>query len=288
MQRGLTGSIAAGLGVGAFALIAPIAAAGSAHAADDDKKACGPVTIEWSIDDKTWSKAGLLGALHTKVSVRIAGDVAKSCSYKVSLASYSAEGPTWKTSGIQRYLGSKTVTLSSAHKSAKLDISKYAPPCFGQIDLYGNDKVYDGKANPLPRYPDAKFPVDLIAGWNGGKECAPPTTKPPTTKPPTSAPPTTKPPTTAPPTTAPPTTTPSSTAPSSSAPPTTKPPTTTPPSEDQRTPETAPPVTGQLAQTGGNSGIKRIAGASVAILVAAVGALLLIGRRPHRSGPRSH
>ncbi|WP_406290200.1 hypothetical protein [Embleya sp. NBC_00896] len=282
MQRSLTGSIAAGLGVGALALVGPIVVAGSAHAADDAKKTCGSATIEWSIDGgKKWSGAGLLGALSTKVSVRIVGEVPKSCQYKVSLAAYSADGPTWKTSGTQRYLGSKTVTLSRDHKTAALDISKHAPPCFGQIDLYGNDKVFDGKANPLPHYPDAKFPVDLIAGWNGGKACAPPTTKPPTTAPPTTTPPTTAPPTTAPPsTTKPPTTKP----PTKSAPPTSATPSTpeSTPTDEQRQPSTDADVPGRLAQTGGN-GVGRIAGASVAVLVAGVGALLLVNRRPRNS-----
>lgn len=284
MQRSLTGSIAAGLGVGALALVGPIVVAGSAHAADDGKKTtCPSVTIEWSIDGgKNWSKAGLLGALSTKVSVRLTGEVPKGCPYYISLASYSADGPTWKTSGTQRYLGSKTVTLSRDHKSAELDISKHAPPCFGQIDLYGNNKVYDGKANPLPHYDDAKYPRDLIAGWNGGKACAPPTTKPPTTAPPTTTPPTTAPPTTAPPTTTkPPTTKP----PTTSAPPTTTAPSTpeTTPTDEQRQPSTAAVVPGELAKTGGGSGIGRIAGASVAILVAGVGALLLVNRRPRNS-----
>ncbi|MYS87387.1 hypothetical protein [Embleya scabrispora] len=282
MQRSPIGSLAVGLGVGALALVGPILVAGSAHATDDAKNTCGSARVEWSIDGgKKWSSAGLLGALATKVSVRVVGEVPKSCSYKVSLAAYSADGPTWKTSGTQRYLGSKTVTLDRDHKSAALDISKHAPPCFGQIDLYGNDKVFDGKANPLPHYPDAKYPLDLIAGWNGGKACAPPTTKPPTTAPPTTTPPTTAPPTTAPPTTTkPPTTKP----PTTSAPPTTA--TSTPestPTDEQRPPSTAADVPGRLAQTGASSGIGRIAGASAAILVAGVGALLLVRRRPGNS-----
>ncbi|MFI6580963.1 hypothetical protein [Embleya sp. NPDC050493] len=286
MQRSPIGSLAAGLGVSALALVGPILVAGSAHAADDAGNTCGSARVEWSIDGgKKWSSAGLLGALATKVSVRIVGEVPKSCSYKVSLAAYSADGPTWKTSGTQRYLGSKTVTLGRDHKSAVLDISKHAPPCFGQIDLYGNDKVFDGKANPLPHYPDAKYPLDLIAGWNGGKACAPPTTKPPTTAPPTTPPPTSAPPTSGAPTTAPPTSAAPTTAPPTTAAPTTAPPTTTPeatPSDEQRPPAPAANVPG-LARTGASSGLGRIAGASAAILVTGVCALLLLRRRPNNS-----
>ncbi|OPC77453.1 hypothetical protein B4N89_43915 [Embleya scabrispora] len=288
----MPGRFVTGLGAGAVALVASVAGAGTAHATEDDAKACGTVAIEWSVDDgKTWSKAGLLGSLATKVSVRIAGNVPKSCTYKVTLAAYSAEGPTWKTSGVQRYLGSRTVSLTGAHRGAALDIARHAPPCFGQIDLYGNDKVFDGKANPLPRYPDAKFPTDLIAGWNGGKECAPSSPKP-STKPPTSAPPSsTAPPTTAVPSAGPSTSKPS---PSTSASATSKPPSTSPsasasastPPDDQRTPPASGDAPGQLAHTGANDGVLRIAGASAAVLVSGVGALLLIGRRPHRRDPR--
>ncbi|MGW9213930.1 LAETG motif-containing sortase-dependent surface protein [Embleya sp. NPDC055664] len=288
----MPGRLATGLGVGAVALVATVAGAGPAHAGDGDAKACGTAAIEWSVDNgKTWSKAGLLGSLATKVNVRVAGNVPKSCTYKVTLAAYSADGPTWKTSGVQRFLGSRTVSLTGAHPTAALDISRYAPPCFGQIDLYGNDKVFDGKANPLPRYPDAKFPTDLIAGWNGGKECAPSSPKP-STKPPTTAPPTgTAPPTTAVPSTGAPTSKPS---PSTSAGTTSKPPSTSPststsastPPDDQRTPPVSGDVPGQLAHTGASDGVLRIAGASAAVLVSGVGALLLIGRRPHRRDPR--
>lgn len=287
-RRSVPRGFAAGLGAGAVALVATVAGAGPAHAADDDAKACGTVAVEWSVDNgKTWSKAGLLGSLATKVSVRIAGNVPKSCTYKVTLAAYSAEGPTWKTSGVQRYLGSRTVSLTGAHRSAALDITRYAPPCFGQIDLYGNDKVFDGKANPLPRYPDAKFPTDLIAGWNGGKECAPSSPKP-STKPPTTAPPTgTAPPTTAVPSTSASTSkpSPSTSATTTSKPPSASPSTSTPP-DDQRTPPVSGDAPGELARTGASDGVLRIAGASAAVLVSGVGALLLIGRRPHRRDPR--
>ncbi|WP_439678986.1 LAETG motif-containing sortase-dependent surface protein [Embleya sp. MST-111070] len=289
--RSLPGRIATGLGVGAAALAATIATTGPAQAADDDAKACGSVAIEWSVDaGKTWSRAGLLGSLATKVDVRVAGNVAKSCTYKVTLAAYSADGPTWKTSGVQRYLGSRTASLTGAHRGAALDISRYAPPCFGQIDLYGNDKIFDGKANPLPRYPDAKFPTDLIAGWNGGKECAPsspkPSTKPPTTTPPTTVPPTTAVPSTTTSTSKPPSPSASASASSTHAPDRTATPTSasTPP-DDQRTPPASGDVPGQLAQTGASDGVLRIAGASAAVLISGVGALLLIGRRPRRRGP---
>jgi len=287
VHRRVTGSVVGGTGLALLALLTPIVTAGSAHAADKKSK-CAPATIEWSVDGgKTWSKAGLLGGFHGKMRVRIANTVDKSCKYKVTLASYSAEGPTWKTSGRQDYLGSKTVTLRGKGKAATLDITRYLPPCFGQLDLYGNGKIFDGKANPLPRYPDAKYPTEMIAGWNGGKKCAPipPTTSPPTTPPPTSSPPTTTPTSTPPATTAPP-----STAPPVSSPPTTEPPTTEPPvvdedetpQDEQRAPAPAANVPGELAQTGANDSLWRIAGASVALLLSCVGALLLVRTNPRR------
>jgi hypothetical protein len=294
------------LGVGAVALVAPMIVPTVAHAGADSKTKCGSAVIEWSADDgKTWSRAGLLGDLLTKVSVRIADDVPKSCKYSVSLASYSTDGPSWKTSGTQRYLGSDKVSLSGKNKPAKLDIAKHAPPCFGQVDLYGNDKVFDGKKNPLPKYPDAKFPTDMIAGWNGGKKCAPPTTAPPSTAPPTTKPPTTTPPTTTPPTTMPPTTRPPTTAPPTTAPPTTKPPTATPapstappttqppvveettPPEEQRPPVTSPSVPGELADTGADDKLPIYAAASITAVLLGVGTLVLVRRRPHSRGPRN-
>ncbi|NUU21903.1 MAG: hypothetical protein HOV68_10380 [Streptomycetaceae bacterium] len=147
----------------------------------DPKPKCGPAVIEYSKDGgKTWTRSGLLGGFVPKLKVRLVGTVKKGCEYKVSYASYSAEGPTWKKSGTQGFLGMDTVTLTSKKTSAELDIAKHLPPCYGQVDLYGNGKKFDGKKNPLPHYPNAKFPTNLIAGWNGGKACAP---KPPTKTP---------------------------------------------------------------------------------------------------------
>ncbi|MEU8921474.1 hypothetical protein AB0D10_11155 [Kitasatospora sp. NPDC048545] len=84
------------------------------------------------------------------------------CDYKVSLASYSTEGPTFAASGTQTFLGSATVTLNRENPQATLDISAYLPKCFGQIDLYPGDQKFDGHSNPLPHYPDIVLPDHLI------------------------------------------------------------------------------------------------------------------------------
>lgn len=210
---------------------------------------CPATRIEWSSDGgKTWKRSGLLGGFHPKLNVRLADKVADKCKYTVSYASYSAEGPTWKTSGKQGYLGKHTVTLTGKKPTAVLDISKVLPRCYGQVDLYGSGEKFDGKR--LPHYPDKKFPTPMIAGWNGGKACTtPPSSSPPPSSPSaspskspspsasTSTQPSTKPPTTTP------GTTPSTTAPASTPPPTTPTPTpsATPTSTPTETPTTAPP-----------------------------------------------
>ncbi|WP_436773937.1 hypothetical protein [Yinghuangia sp. YIM S09857] len=192
---------------------------------------CPATRIEWSKDGgRTWNRGGLLGGFHSKLNVRLADKVDKKCQYKVSLASYSAEGPTWKTSGKQAFLGKHTVTLTGKKPTAVLDISRFMPPCYGQIDLYGSGEKFDG--DRLPRYPDRKFPTRMIAGWNGGKACTgpPSSSPPPSSTPPssTSASPSTSASTSAPPSSRPPTTTPPTTPATSSKPPATTPPSSTP------------------------------------------------------------
>ncbi|MGR7002744.1 hypothetical protein ACU686_40145 [Yinghuangia aomiensis] len=115
--------------------------------------------------------------------------VEKNCQYKVSFASYSADGPTWKTSGTQRFLGKDTVTLTAKKPSATLDIKKHLPPCYGQIDLYGGGDKFTGAKTP--HYPDKKYPTNMIAGWNGGegvRALKPPSSSPKPSKSPSTSP----------------------------------------------------------------------------------------------------
>lgn len=163
----------------------------SASTKPKPKPKCSPAKIEYSKDGgKTWTRSGLIGGFYAKLQVRLADKtkVEKNCQYKVSFASYSADGPTWKTSGTQRFLGKDTVTLTAKKPSATLDIKKYLPPCYGQIDLYGGGDKFTGAKTP--HYPDKKYPTNMIAGWNGGKACAP---KPPSSSPKPSKSPSTSP-----------------------------------------------------------------------------------------------
>jgi hypothetical protein len=96
------------------------------------------------------------------------------CAFSFSLASYETDGPTWPTSGDQRFLGHDTITLSAANRIATLSVP--GPKCFGQVDLYHGTKVYDGGTGeghgPVPRHPDVKIP-ELISASGGGAGCAP-------------------------------------------------------------------------------------------------------------------
>lgn len=177
--------------VAGIAVTTPLIATGAAHATVGND--CSPVKIEHRVGNGDWVTDGRMSQPNTKISVRIAPDAepVDGCEYKVSLASYSTEGPTWATSGTQVFLGWDTTTLDLGKREATLDVSAYLPPCFGQIDLYGTDVKHDGKSAPLPKYPNGVFPHNLITAWNGGTACAPkPTETPslPTGTPTTSAP----------------------------------------------------------------------------------------------------
>jgi LPXTG-motif cell wall-anchored protein len=187
VSRSLRRSLSALSAVG-IAVVAPLAVAGTAHAAAAKK--CGSVTVEYKVDGGSkWVTEGRLQQPSTKISVRLSDDShpGEGCEYDVSLASYNTQGSTWATSGTQTFLGWDTTTLGKSKREAKLDVSSHAPTCFGQIDLYGNDRKHDGVSAPLPKYPNATFPDDLITAWNGGKACTPtPTASPsatPTVKP---------------------------------------------------------------------------------------------------------
>lgn len=303
MRRSTKKFIASALGVSAAGLALPVLATGTAHATGTH---CDKVTIEYSLDDgKTWTDDGRMDkALVTKIQVRIKNDdVQKGCDYAVSLASYSAEGPTWETSGAQKFLGWDTTKLNKSKKSDTLDVTSSAPKCFGQVDLYGNGKKYDGVENPLPHFKDAPFPTELITAWNGGKACEDTPTTPPTT-PATSKPPTDE-GTKTPPPTGTPTTTPSN---GTKAPPTSGTPTTTPSDDDSKTPPPAttqpapgggdstppvgtpevPPMTevanAELAETGGNDNTAVIIGTAAGALLVGGAGVLVWNRRRNAGG----
>ncbi|UGQ10896.1 LPXTG cell wall anchor domain-containing protein [Yinghuangia sp. ASG 101] len=294
--------MASALGVGVAGLALPVLATGTAHATG---KQCDKVRIEYSLDGgKTWTTKGRMDeALVTKIQVRIAGDAQKGCDYAVSLASYSAEGPKWETSGKQKFLGWDTTKLSKSQKSATLDVTAYAPKCFGQVDLYGNGKKYDGNENPLPHYNDAPFPTNLITAWNGGKACEDTPTAPPTSTKPTQ-PPTDEGTKTPPPTDS--TTTPPSDDDTKTPPPSGTP--TTPSDDDTKTPPPAttqpapgggdstppvgtpevPPMTevanAELAETGGNDNTAVIIGSAAGALLVGGAGVLVWNRRRNAGG----
>ncbi|WP_436771673.1 LAETG motif-containing sortase-dependent surface protein [Yinghuangia sp. YIM S09857] len=296
MRRSTKKYIASAAGIGAVAIGLPVVATAPAYAADRCEKAA----VEYSLDGgQTWTSGGRMDGPKAdkvaKIQVRLKNEVKNSCEYAVSLASYSAEGPTWSSSGKQAFLGWDTTKLNKQTKLATLDVSEFAPKCYGQIDLYGNGKKYDGVEKPLPHYPDAPFPKDLITAWNGGEKCeTPPTTPPATTPPATTAPATTAPPTsatTAPATSKPPTSTSASPSASTSKPPTSSAP--VPTSTDTQAPvgqpevppttETAPPA---LADTGGDSNAPVVIGVSAGVLlVGGAGALLWSRRRNNGATP---
>ncbi|MFI8457020.1 hypothetical protein [Kitasatospora sp. NPDC085464] len=302
LRRSLPALAALGIAVGAPLLTAGTAQAHSEHG-------CGAVGVEFSVDGgKGWISDGRMSQPHGVIQVRLAGDVADGCDYRVSLASYETQGPTWATSGKQTFLGWATTTLRSGNRQATLDVSAHLPKCYGQIDLYNGDKKFDGVANPAPRYPDSVFPDNLISAWNGGKACAPTPTGTPTLPVPTSSASPTATATPHPTGTPTATTTPSATATATA---TASPSTTAKPSAPSTTgtpsggtPSTAPAVpapsapadtTGPvgkptanpvsttpastLASTGGNSSQMIVYGAGGAALLAVGGGALVIARR---------
>ena len=293
----MTSTKARSAGLGAVATFAGVAAslgwAGVAHAddtgaafgTDHEKTACqiDRNDIQFApADAKGQAAGGWLTADHFQrlqnepehgIVVRIAKDGGKpadpGCTRTISLASYTAGGATWETSALQGFVGVAHVTLDKDHTSGVLTVplptGGDGKPCFGQLDLYFGDTVYDGKAGaghgPLPHYPDSTTPPpkNLIAAWNGGTDkCAPPVTPP--SSPPSSSHPTppSTPPTSAPST--PPTSAPStpSTPPSTPAAPPATTPTTTPTVAASTTPPPATsssPGTPTLAHTGSDAGV---------------------------------
>lgn len=285
----------------AFAAAAvPVLGAGTASATGGGS--CQSATVQYRIAGSDWTSQGGFRAWDSApgdVEVRLAPGqtVGEGCTYPVSLAEYTTEGPNWPTSGRQTLVDKDTVYLTSADLGAGYDeqrtwqkLSVRTPDCYGQIDLYGDDITYDGQTGeghgPAPYQPEGiATPYHLIAAWNGGeKPCDSGSSEPPATpsEPPTSAPPT--PTTPATPTTPegsePPAeeTTPPTTPDTSTTPPTTPdvpPAESVPPTSPEPTPsESTPP----LAETGAGAPVGAIAGAAAVVVALGAGALFLARR----------
>ncbi|MQS15780.1 hypothetical protein F7Q99_26815 [Streptomyces kaniharaensis] len=296
-RRTLPALAALGIAVGA-----PLLTAGTAHA---EGVRCGDAAVQYSVDGgKNWINGGRMSEPHGVIEVRLTGESQDGCDYKVSLASYSTEGPTWATSGTQTFLGWATATLNHGNRQATLDVTAHLPKCFGQIDLYNGDKKFDGVANPAPKYPHGVFPDNLISAWNGGHACAPTPTGTPTVPVPTATASVTPSPTATatatPQPTASPTATTTATAtakPSTSATPSATPSQAATPSApapsastDSAGPVGTPTVkpvsttpAETLASTGGNSGqMIAYAAGGAALLAVGAGALVVSRRRASR------
>ncbi|MFD9123283.1 LPXTG cell wall anchor domain-containing protein [Kitasatospora sp. NPDC059571] len=258
-------------GAGALAAAMPFLLAIPAHAAAAAQQ-CPPAGVQHSLDGgKTWTTTFTVqGPAPSVIAVRLTSPPPAGCHYAVSLASYSTEGPTWSTSGTQKFLGWATTLIDQQNPVAKLDIGAYKPTCFGQIDLYGGNRKFDGAQAPLPRYPDSAVPSNMIAAWNGGTACATPSPSPTNPAPKPTPSPSTHSPAPTPshsnsPTPAPePSRSAAPVPPVSSAPP--------------GTPMASPP---SLAQTG-SSGTGLIAGLSAVILAIGCGVLYLTRRSRNR------
>ncbi|MFI1091892.1 LAETG motif-containing sortase-dependent surface protein [Streptomyces sp. NPDC020917] len=292
-------AIGVAVGVGSFTAAITMAGTGVAQAHGGK---CDRAGIEHSIDDgQTWTHDGRMDGdkVPTVVKVRLTDTerIGDGCTYNVSLASYSAEGPKWENSGTQAFLGFATTTLSKKSPEATLDVSQWAPECFGQIDLYGNNTKYDGSSDSaaLPHYPDSATPTNLITAWNGGQECQQspsPSPSDETTSPTTpSTSPSTDTPSTSPSTDTP-STSPSTDTPSPSGSPTTSAPavgdsSSPSPSAGSTAPPTGTPSvppadsSGNLAETGGNGTQTATFAAGGAVLLLAGGAAVFFTRRRH-------
>ncbi|MFJ9426401.1 LAETG motif-containing sortase-dependent surface protein [Streptomyces sp. NPDC101249] len=283
----------------------PVLAAGTASALSDG--GCRSATVQYRLvdtDGKTigpdWTSQGGFHqwtSVPGTVEVRLAPDqkVGDGCTYPVSLAEYTTEGPDWLSSGRQALVDMSTVYLDAKDVAGSGDAGRTwqkltvkSPDCYGQIDLYGDDVTYDGKTGEghgaLPDQPSGVMtPYHLIAAWNGGdKACEPAAPESPTPTPGEATPSTPATPTA-----------PEESAPQQESKPpaeASKPPasTATPPTTSDVPPlASKPPVSPApsptdsatpLAETGANSSTGLIAGGAVAALAVGAGAVYLASR----------
>ncbi|MFF4055345.1 LAETG motif-containing sortase-dependent surface protein [Streptomyces sp. NPDC001668] len=268
---------------------------------------CQAATVQYRLvdaagkPDADWTSQGgfhQLSAAPGTVEVRLAPGqkVGEGCTYPVSLAEYTTEGPNWYTSGLQTLVDHATVYLGAADLPDGDDAQRTwqkltvkTPDCYGQIDLYGDDVIYDGGSGdghgPAPYQPDnVVTPYHLIAAWNGGdKPCTPEQPNSPTPPPSPSTPDSPSSPSSPPPAdeSTPPATS-TTPPPASSTPPTTP---DVPPLES--TPPTAPAPspsdsTPPLAETGSSAPVGPIAGGAALVIALGAGALFA-ARRTRRS-----
>lgn len=192
MKSSIARRLTAVAGVGAMATALALAGVGTAVAKDKGGQGqCAPLQLKFSTDGgSTWITDGTLTAAPTSVKVKLTGSVTAGCVYPVSLAAYKTHGPTWETSGKQVFLAVTQTILSGDERQATLKVKGVKKStCFGQIDLYGSNKVYDGKSGALPHYPNSVTPKNLIANWNGAfKGCEGGGETPPPSNPPSGSP----------------------------------------------------------------------------------------------------
>ncbi|MFF7474685.1 hypothetical protein [Streptomyces sp. NPDC008092] len=290
----------AALAATAFAAAAlPLLAAGTASATPAG--GCQSATVQYrivgadgNVVGADWTSQGGLYLWKTApgtVEVRLAPgqSVGDGCTYPVSLAEYTTEGPDWYTSGRQALVDKATVYLTAADIAGADDarrtwqkLSVKSPDCFGQIDLYGDDVTYDGGTGdghgPAPYEPgNVVTPYHLIAAWNGGeKSCTPGSPTPSQPTPTTPATPTAPAHSTPPAGTTPPAT--PTTPKPSSTPPTTShvpPLQSTPPATPKPSPSGSTPP---LAETGSSAPVGLIAGAAALVVAVGAGAVYAAGR----------
>ncbi|MEU6379195.1 hypothetical protein [Streptomyces sp. NPDC046909] len=267
---------------------------------------CQSATVQYRIVDADGNPVGAdwtsQGGFHQwdsapgTVEVRLAPGqtVGDGCKYPVSLAEYTTEGSNWYTSGRQTLVDHATVYLTAADLAGDGNrtwqkLSVKAPDCYGQIDLYGDDIIYDGKSEdghgPAPYQPgNIVTPYHLIAAWNGGdKSCTPDQPDSPTPTPSESTPATpSTPPASQPPaqeTTPPATPTTPSTATTPPTTPDVPPLESTPPATPTPSPSDSTPP---LAETGSSAPVGLIAGGGALVIALGVGAIRMT-RRTGRS-----
>ncbi|MEU6541509.1 hypothetical protein [Streptomyces sp. NPDC047000] len=278
----------------------PLLGTGAAQASTSG--GCESATVQYRIVDADGKVVGAdwtsQGGFHqwdtapATVEVRLAAgqSVGDGCTYPVSLAQYTTEGPDWASSGHQTLVTKDTVRLTAKDVAGPdagdswQKLSVRTPDCYGQIDLYGDDVTYDGGSGeghgPAPYRPDnVNTPYHLIAAWNGGDKACTTGGSTPTAGESAPATPAT-------PTAPAGSTTPAAgtTAPGTTAKPKpTSTPTTTsevPPLE--ATPSAAPSAEGgkkPLAETGAGAPLGMISGAAAVVVVAGAGALYASRRR---------
>jgi hypothetical protein len=124
----------------------------------------------------SWNKSGQNTYPMLSVTVQAKGALPQGCTFSFSLNSYTAEGPTWPTSGTQALFDHDSITLSADQTSGTLTVEQ--PPCFGQTDFYTGTTKYDGQDGALPHYPNVVTPYGLLAYSNGGTKCEQPSSSP--------------------------------------------------------------------------------------------------------------